>query len=438
MNWRIIRLIAGRELRDLLRDRRSVMLLIVLPVLLYPGFGLVGYLFAISLMDQESIVGVVGLDRLPSAAQWVEPAADQNPPLIVAGQFAQPFCEGRREATLLQLVPLQSADRGPLERREIDVMLIVPEDFTSKLQREGNVTLELKNRDGDEPSKLATRRLVAVLQRYDDALKKLRFARRGLAADFDRPLNIREPKADDSPMQRGMDELRDRLAKFLPFLLVMWALAGALHPAIDLCAGEKERGTMETLLISPAERTEIVAGKFLAVWVFSTATAIWNLLWMGILCILGAWKFNLTFLSMASFALTMALTLPLTALFSALSIALGVYARSTKEGQYYLLPLFLGVMPLVVLSLMPNADLTFGMSLIPVTGMCLLIQKMIGPSPASDYLPFIAPVLASLGICVVLSCIWAIRQFHSEDVLFREAETGGGRSWFSGFSDAER
>ena len=64
-------------------------------------------------------------------------------------------------------------------------------------------------------------------------------------------------------------------------MLVMWSLAGALHPAIDLCAGEKERGTMETLLISPASRLEIVAGKFLAVWTLSTATVWWNLLWMG-------------------------------------------------------------------------------------------------------------------------------------------------------------
>ena len=64
-------------------------------------------------------------------------------------------------------------------------------------------------------------------------------------------------------------------------MLVMWSLAGALYPAIDLCAGEKERGTMETLLISPANRVEIVAGKFLAVWTLATVTAWWNLLWMG-------------------------------------------------------------------------------------------------------------------------------------------------------------
>ena len=62
----------------------------------------------------------------------------------------------------------------------------------------------------------------------------------------------------------------------------LWSLAGALYPAIDVCAGEKERGTMETLLISPASREEIVWGKFLTIWVFSAATALLNLFSMGV------------------------------------------------------------------------------------------------------------------------------------------------------------
>src|SRR5260370_2519733 len=72
------------------------------------------------------------------------------------------------------------------------------------------------------------------------------------------------------------------LAKVLPVILILWSLAGALYPAVDVCAGEKERGTMETLLISPAVREEIVWGKFRAIWVFSPATALLNLLSMGI------------------------------------------------------------------------------------------------------------------------------------------------------------
>ena len=73
------------------------------------------------------------------------------------------------------------------------------------------------------------------------------------------------------------------------------------------------------------------------------------------------------------------LTAPLAALFHAPSLAIGDYARSTKEGQYYLLPIFLGTMPLVLFSLAPGMELTFKTSLIPVTGLCLLLQRLIFP-----------------------------------------------------------
>ena len=71
-------------------------------------------------------------------------------------------------------------------------------------------------------------------------------------------------------------------ARLFPFLLVMMSLTGAFYPAVDLCAGEKERGTMETLLISPASRGEIVMGKFLTVVLASMMTALLNLLSMGL------------------------------------------------------------------------------------------------------------------------------------------------------------
>src|SRR4051812_18241485 len=113
--------------------------------------------------------------------------------------------------------------------------------------------------------------------------------------------------------------------------------------------------------------------------------------------------------------------MPLAALFSSLCLAIGAYARSTKEGQYYLLPLIFGVLPLIMWSLMPNAELTFGMSLVPVTGCCLLIHKLLGPTPAAA-LPYVVPVVASLAACVVAAGWWAARQFHREEVLFRESD----------------
>src|SRR3989442_845746 len=172
----------------------------------------------------------------------------------------------------------------------------------------------------------------------------------------------------------------DLLVRIFPFMLVMWSLAGALYPAVDLCAGEKERGTMETLLITPAGREEIVLGKFLTIWVFSTVSAILNLLSMGIT----TWQFGSRLpqgtLPVGALVWCIILSLPLSALFSAVSLAIGAYARSSKEGQYYLMPLFLVTMPLIFLTLAPGVDLSPFYSLVPVTGVALLMQRlMAGP-----------------------------------------------------------
>src|SRR5437868_3363426 len=97
----VVRLIAGRELRDLFRDRRSVVLLVILPVLLYPGFGLVGFYFALSMLDQPSVVGVTNADQL-------EQANGQAPPLLADGRFNKLFGDALANPELIELKPLPS------------------------------------------------------------------------------------------------------------------------------------------------------------------------------------------------------------------------------------------------------------------------------------------------------------------------------------------
>jgi sodium transport system permease protein len=267
---------------------------------------------------------------------------------------------------------------------------------------------------------------------YRLTLRQARFARAGLPPDFDQVIAIRDPDQRKQPLQRTTDELRDALVRFFPFMLVMWSLAGALYPAIDLCAGEKERGTMETLLISPADRGEIVAGKFLAVWTLSAVTTWWNLLWMGGGGVLGGSLLGLELVRPSGLVWCVVLTAPLAALFSALCLALGVYARSTKEGQYYLLPIILVTIPLVMMSLVPGIELSWKTSLIPVTGVCLLLQRLIFDTPGDTPWPYFAPVLLSLAACIGLALRWAVAQFHREDVLFRESERPDWRTWLRG------
>jgi sodium transport system permease protein len=456
MRWSIVKLIWGRELRDLLRDRRTLFMMLGLPVVLYPVFGVVGFAFALSMLGLPLRVGVVGGENLPKAtpksygtgpaadvawlaaaptggdgperlvAAWALSSAAQRfadpPPLLLDGKFIEPPGDTPHEGEL-EPIPLADADPAALADRRVDVILVVPPDLMDQLARGGKATVKLQGREGDETSKLAARRLNAALKLWQQRLKEARFVQKGLPPDFDEAIEVEDETAGKTEVDKAAAGLRDALSKVFPFILVMWTLAGALHPAIDLCAGEKERGTMETLLISPTSRGEIVAGKFLATWVFSAGTALWNLAFMGG----GAWLLGLVLpfpvLRLAGLGWCAFMVLPLAALFSAVSLGLGVYARSTKEGQYYLMPVFFVTLPLILLSLAPGIELTVGYSLVPVTGLSLLLQKLLSVAPQSPYLwAYFVPVFGSQAACLALALWWAVRQFHREDVLFREAE----------------
>jgi sodium transport system permease protein len=131
---------------------------------------------------------------------------------------------------------------------------------------------------------------------------------------------------------------------------------------------------------------------------------------------------------LAQFWLLLALV-PVSALFSALCVALAAFARSTKEGQYYLMPLVLISLPLVILPMGPGMELTLGNSLIPLTGLVLLLRTLLEGS-YSAALPYVVPVVAVTLLCCFLAIRWAVEQFNRESVLFRESERLDMRLWF--------
>lgn len=458
MRWSIIRLIWHRELRDQLRDRRTVLMIAVLTLFLYPILGIAVSTFLLGMTERQIILGIQGADYLPqltarSAGLTPLPAATligfppltvgpelpldrvlgplalmrlQNsdyPPLLVNGQIASVYFDSLEDAHAFRVRLLDDADPGLLERKEVDLILTVPSDFTDRLLKDDRPSLLLVCRDDEHGRIVARRAAYLALGRWKQRLHEVRLFRQGLPANYnDDPFDLRDPERAKSSDRIAAEGLLDLMVRIFPFLLVMWSLAGALYPAVDICAGEKERGTMETLLISPASRQEIVLGKFLTIWVFSFATAMLNLVGMG----LTAWHFSGVLTREPFGTLTVGwcilLTLPLSAFFSAVCLAIGAYARSTKEGQYYLLPLFLVTMPLVFLTLSPNVELNAFYSLVPVTGVALLMQRLM--TAALDQVPWLYffPVLLPIVLYSSLALRWAIEQFNREEVLFREAE----------------
>lgn len=449
MNWRNVHLVLVREVRDQLRDRRTLFMIFVLPLLLYPLLGMSLFQITQFIREQPTNVLIVGFQEPPDFPKLIR--ADDDHTL----HFADELFSSVESVRLLHLTTrdgdsgeqaINAAAEQAVQNGEYEVVVYFPPDFNAKLTEFRD---RLKTADAastansvnagrmsvpspkvfyntaKEKSQLAYVRLREVLDKWTDAIGRQNLASRNL------PEFTAKPFAYE---QKDVAEKQERDAvvwsKILPFLLVIWALTGAFYPSVDLCAGEKERGTLETLLSSPAERNEIVWGKLLTVMLFSVMTAVLNILSMGVTgsLVLGHLKDHFgPPPPLAPIWLFVAL-LPMSALFSALCIALASFARSTKEGQYYLMPLVLVTMPLVILPMAPSVELNLGMSLIPVTGAVLLLKAML-EGRYIEMLPYVLPVVAVTGICCLLAVRWAVDQFNSENVLFREGERGGLALW---------
>ncbi len=439
MKFANICLIAAREIRDHLRDRRTLAMMILLPVGLYPILAISVYQLAQFLEEKPCRVLVVGADL------WMEQSGvpkllDEDHP-----QYFHPalFSDLRRQR-LLEVISgaeVGIAGQGTPEilRREIehlvasarvDVAVWFPPEFCRFVDEwaRGEAFGFHRAGEGSGPqlfystasdrSQVAYGRLQAVLDRWRELWRRQALAARGVPQEVLDPFGV---AAADVAVVRGRQGAA-LWARILPVLLIIWAATGAFYPAIDACAGEKERGTLETLLISPAKRVEIVLGKLCSVALFSALTSltnVWSMMVSGWLFLQRLPQFGAPPLRLSLWLV--AAVIPIAILFAAVSVALAARARSTREAQYYLMPVILITMPLVLLPTTPGVEMSLGMSLIPVTGLVLLLKELLAGQIADQW-GYVVPVAGvTVGLCV-LAVRTAIRQFESEKVLFREAE----------------
>jgi sodium transport system permease protein len=429
MSWSNLYVVFRREVRDQIRDRRTLFMTFVLPLLLYPilVIGIVRVLAALE--DKPRTVVVVGAENLPQAPPLLQPDQKRfNPDL-----FDSPVEADRLVVHLERDAPpwndprrVEQAIRNGLA----SAVVLLPRTLPEQLKREGDISVPVMYNSVDEPSQITYLRLREMLERWRGRIVAFRLNRDQKTKSYAEPIEVR---ADDVATAREVGG--SVWSRLFPFLLVMMSLTGAFYPAIDLCAGEKERGTMETLLISPASRGEIVLGKFLTIMLASVTTALLNVVSMGLTGIQLARRYgavaaatgrhaSITMLQPPSLqaALWMVvLLIPLAAFFSAVCLALAVLARSMKEGQYYLTPLFLVCIPLVFLTLAPETELNLFYSLVPITGVALLLKALI-LERYDVAARFFVPVLIPTLVYAAVALRWAVDQFQREDVLFREAE----------------
>jgi len=396
-----------KELRELLRDKKTLIFVVAVPVAVFPLiFAVVAFISAQAAMDAEQKVNTYAIVNGDYAPEFTDKVF-----------YHKSFEQYKGTKTFNSVAELKAA----VIAGDIDMGIYLPSNAQQTLNNAQQSKWQVVFNDAKSINFLF-QRVKELAQEYSDALQVQKLLSFGI--DEATQKAILEPievvKVDTADKRENLGE---KIGGFLPYLLVPLVLMGATYPAIDLGAGEKERGTLETLLLTPITRTQLVLGKFITLLTTSIASTTITVLSMGIWIALAITFADLEFIKVAFSSLAVSdllmifvLLLPLAAIFSALALAISIYARTFKEAQNYMTPLSMGVIFPVIIALMPNVELTVKTAFIPVTNVALAIKEIV--KGTVDY-TLIGLIFLATAIIAGILLAFCVKWFNREDVLFR-------------------
>ena len=387
-----------KEFTDTIRDKRTIITMIVVPLALIP--------LLIGLMAKIA-------QRMVAKAE-----AEKSTVAFIGGEYAPELHERLVGDTLFIVVPdIAESDIDTLIRSDsLDGAIVVPASFGELVSADLQASLSIYFRSSNQLN-VTERRMRDAIEAYDDDLVSGRIRARGLEEQIFDAIEI--VRVDIASLQ---EVLGKTVGGFLPYMFILLAFTGCMYPGIDLGAGEKERGTLETILSSPASRLEIVLGKFFVIALIGLSSAMLSMvgLYLGVRLTADippqvlevVWNI----LNAKVVLMIASLLVPLTAFLAAVILGLSIHAKSFKEAQSTLTPLSIVVILPVAIGLMPGIDLNVTTALIPVLNVSLATKEVIAGTiqPLHLTLAYISLViLASAGIA------FCVKWFNREETLFR-------------------
>jgi sodium transport system permease protein len=401
MSLRNIAIVYRKELTDSLRDRRTLISMIVVPIVLMP-------------------VMTIGVGVL--TAKIIGEAMKEAPRVMVVGGEDSPgVMEKLRRLKTIHLVPARPDFADLISNKRIRAAVEIPKGFEEAQGRGEVPTVQIDIYQGELRSTIAAQRLEQFFRGLRDTQVRERLVARGLSGSLVKPFEITEKNVASAEKVFG-----NTFGALLPYLVIVLCLTGAMYPAIDLTAGEKERGTIETILCSPVSRTHLVLGKFLMVLTASLATSALATCSMAatffgareVLAGLAADQSNAVRAAIHPSAILaiFLMVLPVAVLLSAGLLAIALFAKSYKEAQSYISPLILVVIIPAVVALLPGVELNARLALVPVLNTSLVSKEII---TGTYHWRYMALIFASSCVYAAGAIFLAVKMFQREDVLFR-------------------
>ncbi len=369
-----------------LRDRKTLLMMLLLPLLLFP------LLISVSTFFISSHEERARTRRLQVG--------------VVDGAEAGPFMEAvGGDSVGFTLLRGGEAGRELLMRDSLDAVVVFSTGFGEEVSALGAGGVELVYR-GTTENEIEVQRARRLLSAYGGMLREERFLSLGLAQDVDSVLDVEE-----TDLATPREHVADLVGGMLPYMFVIFCLMGSMYPALDLGAGEKERGTLEPLLTAPVSRFGILLGKFGVVVATGVTSALVSLLglYLGIRYV-SAFPGELvdmvmTLLRPGSIVFLLSLLLPLTALFAGLLLTVSFTSGSYREAQSKAGPLFPAVIVPAFIGIMPGMSLSPVTALVPVLNVSLASRAILAgrADPLSILIVYVSLVACALGALALCS-----------------------------------
>ncbi|MFA9217741.1 MAG: ABC transporter permease [Sphingomonadaceae bacterium] len=396
--WTIYR----KELLELIRDRRTFIFTVFIPVfampLIFCGFGYVSSTMFRNASQADMSYALFGKEYAPQ----------------LAASFAAE--KSFREVTL----PDATAIKQAIADERIKFALVIPPGFETSLAQHQQGTLALHYNSAVTVD-ITRKRVMAVVAAHnrvlrEQALSALKLNQQQLRYALD-PITVQDHSTADKREQMGAV-----VGGFLPYILLMVCVMAAMYPAIDTGAGEKERGTLETLLLAPLPRSAVVLAKFLMLFTVGLTSALLMvaslaaLLFFFAAAIPGDVAQMARALSGLDLAMVALMLVPTSAIFAALLLSISVYAKSYKEAAGMISPLIIITILPTMVALLPGVELDWIWAMVPLTNVSLAMKELV--KGTLDY-RMLSVILLSSTItagALLAVCRW---WFDREQVLFR-------------------
>ncbi|OGD15003.1 hypothetical protein A2V47_02285 [Candidatus Atribacteria bacterium RBG_19FT_COMBO_35_14] len=396
MSWKNIKLIFIKELVGTIRDKRTIIAMIIIPLIFYPLlFAGIGYFNKVGSMKSEEAASKI---------------------IIYGAEFAPQLVKHLQDYEKIEILVIEDDSPSKLQNGDIQAVLVIPSDYKEKIEQEEPNKLMLKYDATEAKSRIAKQRIDQVIEKYQGEILLQRLSRLNLKEEFLTPLILQEENIATAEKITG-----SFLAVLLPYLIIILIFTGAMHTAVDITAGEKERGTIATLLVSQISRLEIVLGKCFAVMLISFTSMV-----------LGLFGLTLAFLSGTSIArgiegvkfgisvntifLLFLVLFPLVGLASAVLVMVGIFARNIREASSYITPIYMLTIFLGIISISQGIELTGKMFLVPVLNSSFVFKELL---MGKIYWSHIITTFSANIIIAGIALFGATRLFNQEEVLFR-------------------